>query len=222
MNIGHVQGVQTVKETVVKEQNKKKALEEDVKVQGDKEVVFEKSSKEKTITDYSKDAKIKYAAEIAAVKEMNVALDKKMKDSFLQMALDSLGEQQTGIKVALEEILTTRSDEITDEMVEQAKKDVAEDGYFGVEATAKRMVDFAKALSGDNPEKADLLMDAFLDGFDKATEAWGDGLPEISQKTKERTIELFEEWKAGPDKDQKQTIPVKGQEKNDIKEETPI
>ena len=65
----------------------------------------------------------------------------------------------------------------------QAQKDNAEDGYWGVEQTSDRILDFAKALSGNDPEKADLLLDAFKKGFQEATKSWGDKLPDISQRT---------------------------------------
>lgn len=186
-----------VQETKNKVSNENKKVDKEL-VQ-DKEVVYEKSADikeaKKTVSDYGKDAEIKYAADIAAVKEMQRALDKRMENSFLQMAMDSLGEQQTGLKAKLEEILEAGGEEITPQMIDEAKANVAEDGYFGVEATANRLVDFAKALSGENPEKAEMLKDAFMKGFEQAEELWGDDLPEISQKTKVRTEELFDEWK---------------------------
>lgn len=165
----------------------------------DKDVKFEKVDEKKTLETYGKEAADKYAVNIGVVEEMKKALDQKMEKSFLQMAIDTLGEHQVGIKNALEEILKSKESEITDEMIEEAKEDVSEDGYYGVEATAQRMVDFAKALSGGNPAKAELLRNAFLDAYDQATEAWGDELPEISKKTKERTIELFDEWENKPE-----------------------
>lgn len=198
MNINQVNVVaankSAVQEATKKDIKKNEVKKQEENVSKDKEVVFEKSSDEKTIEDYGKEAQVKYAADIAAVKEMQKALDKRMQNSFLQMAIDSLGEQQTGIKAALEEILSSRSDEITPEMIAEAKADVAEDGYYGVEATANRLVDFAKALSGGDPSKAEMLKDAFLSAYDQAEEMWGDELPEISKQTKARTEELFDQW----------------------------
>lgn len=77
----------------------------------------------------------------------------------------------------------------------QAQADIAEDGYWGVEQTSDRILDFAKALAGDDPEKAEEMLEAFKEGFKQATEAWGDELPEISQKTYDAVIEKFEAWK---------------------------
>lgn len=50
---------------------------------------------------------------------------------------------------------------VDEETQKQAQADIAEDGYWGVEQTSDRILDFAKALSGNDPEKADLLIDAF-------------------------------------------------------------
>lgn len=80
----------------------------------------------------------------------------------------------------------------------QAQADIAEDGYWGVEQTSDRILDFAKALSGDNPEKADLLLDAFKKGFEQATKSWGKKLPDISQRTYDAVVEKFDNWKKGP------------------------
>ena len=79
----------------------------------------------------------------------------------------------------------------------QAQKDIAEDGYWGVEQTPAGILDFAKALSGNDPEKADLLLDAFKKGFQEATKSWGDKLPDISQRTYDAVVEKFDNWKKG-------------------------
>lgn len=79
----------------------------------------------------------------------------------------------------------------------QAQADIAEDGYWGVEQTSNRILDFAKALSGNDPEKADLLLDAFKKGFHEATKSWGKKLPDISQRTYDAVVEKFDAWKTG-------------------------
>lgn len=77
----------------------------------------------------------------------------------------------------------------------QAQADIAEDGYWGVDQTSDRILDFAKALAGNDPEKAEEMLEAFKEGFKQATKAWGDELPEISQKTYDAVLEKFEAWK---------------------------
>ena len=79
----------------------------------------------------------------------------------------------------------------------QAQADIAEDGYWGVEKTSDRILDFAKALSGGDPSKAETLLEAFKKGFEEATSTWGKELPEISQKTYDAVLEKFEAWKNG-------------------------
>ena len=86
---------------------------------------------------------------------------------------------------------------VDEETQKQAQADIAEDGYWGVEQTSDRILDFAKALSGNDPEKADLLIDAFKKGFDDATKSWGKDLPDISNRTYDAVLEKFDKWKNG-------------------------
>ena len=86
---------------------------------------------------------------------------------------------------------------VDEQSQKQAQADIAEDGYWGVEQTSDRILDFAKALSGNDPEKADLLIDAFKKGFDDATKSWGKDLPDISKRTYDAVLEKFDKWKNG-------------------------
>lgn len=78
----------------------------------------------------------------------------------------------------------------------QAEKDISEDGYWGVKQTSDRIIDFAKALTGGDPDKIDEMRDAFKKGFKQATKTWGDELPEISKKTYDAVLQKFDEWAA--------------------------
>ena len=77
----------------------------------------------------------------------------------------------------------------------KAQEEISEDGYWGVKQTSDRILDFAKALSGNDVSKADLLLDAFKKGFAEATKTWGKELPDISQKTYDAVLEKFDAWK---------------------------
>jgi len=77
---------------------------------------------------------------------------------------------------------------------EEAKANIADDGYWGVEQTANRILDFAKALSGGDPSKIEMLKNAVLKGFDAAEKIWGGKLPSISYETKQKVLEGFEAW----------------------------
>lgn len=81
----------------------------------------------------------------------------------------------------------------------QAQADIAEDGYWGVNQTSDRILDFAKALSGNDKSKAQELADSFKKGFDQATKAWGGKLPDISQQTYDKVLEKFDSWMNGED-----------------------
>lgn len=76
----------------------------------------------------------------------------------------------------------------------QAQKDIADDGYYGVQQTADRLFDFASALAGDDVDKMKKMQTAMQKGFDQATKAWGQKLPDISQKTMDAANKKFEEY----------------------------
>ncbi|GHU53362.1 hypothetical protein AGMMS49975_11210 [Clostridia bacterium] len=83
---------------------------------------------------------------------------------------------------------------VDEKTVADAKSDISEKGYYGVEATSKRILDFAKAISGGDASKIGLLRDAVEKGFAAAEKAWGDKLPDITQKTHEAVMKGFDDW----------------------------
>lgn len=74
----------------------------------------------------------------------------------------------------------------------QAQADIAEDGYWGVKQTSDRIIQFATALTGGDPDKIEEMREAFKKGFKQAEETWGGKLPEISQKTYEAVMDKFD------------------------------
>lgn len=87
--------------------------------------------------------------------------------------------------------------EVDDEVATEAAKEVADDGYWGVEQTSERLFSFAKALAGNDPTKADSMLEALQNGFDQATEQWGGELPELCQRTLEATKKKLTDWRDG-------------------------
>lgn len=85
--------------------------------------------------------------------------------------------------------------EVDQETRLQAQKDIAEDGYWGVEQTSERLFSFAKALTGGDPSKADAMIKAVKKGYEEAEKAWGGVLPQISRDTLDRTISKIESWR---------------------------
>jgi hypothetical protein len=85
--------------------------------------------------------------------------------------------------------------QVDPEIRAQAQRDVAEDGYWGVNQTSERMLSFAKALTGGDITKADEMIEAVKKGFEQATKAWGDDLPELCKRKLEVTISKLEAWR---------------------------
>lgn len=75
----------------------------------------------------------------------------------------------------------------------QAQADIAEDGYWGVNQTSDRIIDFAKALTGGDPDKIEDMRAAFEKGFKKAGKTWGGDLPDISQRTYDAVMKKFDQ-----------------------------
>lgn len=77
----------------------------------------------------------------------------------------------------------------------QAQADIAEDGYWGVSQTSQRILDFATALTGGDPDKIDEMRAAFEKGYKQAEKTWGGELPEISKKTYDAVLAGFDKMK---------------------------
>ena len=74
----------------------------------------------------------------------------------------------------------------------QAQQDISEDGYWGVEQTSDRIIDFANALTGGDPSKIEDMREAFKKGYKQAEKTWGGELPEISKKTYDAVMAGFD------------------------------
>lgn len=149
-------------------------------------VVYETSSK----TD-DKSNKIKdYSSVVATMKK-----ELSTKNEQLQNLVTKLLGKQAGKYTKLADLFKDiQADPAT---IEQAQKDIADDGYWGVEQTSDRLVSTAQALSGGDTSKADTLIAAIKKGFDEATEVWGDKLPDICQKTIDAAVKKMEAWRDG-------------------------
>lgn len=81
----------------------------------------------------------------------------------------------------------------------KAKRDISEDGYWGVEKTSERIIDFAKLLSGGDRTKADNIMEALKNGFSKAELAFGEKgkLSKTCYNTYNKVIDELSKWRKG-------------------------
>ena len=182
------------------------------KTSAKKNAVAEKNATEKnTATNaeapaatYTKAERTKVNGKYVTLTKQNQELVAKLKaesdaraDQFRSLVEDMLFKQGKTLSLTdnIYAMLRKGEIEVTPEVQAQAKKDIAEDGYWGVEQTSERLFSFAKAISGDNAEMADKLIAAVEKGFKQATKTWGDELPDLCKKTLDATIEKLNTWK---------------------------
>lgn len=160
--------------------------------------VYEPSSKDKSYKTNTKEQNL------AIVNQLKSDLDnrkRQLQDMVTKMLNKQANTWKTGNSgqngVDMYSLLRSGNLNVDAKTAAKARADIAEDGYWGVEKTSDRILSFAKALSGGDKEKADTLLNAFKKGFQQATGAWGDKLPDISQRTYEATLKKFDAWKNG-------------------------
>ncbi len=86
---------------------------------------------------------------------------------------------------------TTSLDDLTPEMAQDL---ISEDGYWGVEQTSDRIVDFAISAAKNDPKNLDIIKDSITNGLEMAKEAFGGTLPEISQQTYSAAMDKLDAW----------------------------
>ena len=107
-------------------------------------------------------------------------------EAFKAMVKDTIGTQSG---IAWEKIISEKA---------QIEEGTIDD-YWGVDATAQRIFDFAKNLSGGDGELLQTLRDAVEEGFSQAGALFGkksgqDKLPQICNDTYDKVMELFDSW----------------------------
>ncbi len=153
-------------------------------------VIYEKSADTQTVEGVKKyKPNAELVAKLKADAEARTA-------QFRTLVEQLMGKQGVAIGNAddMWKFLADGKFEVDPETKAQAQKDIAEDGYWGVEQTSDRILDFAKALTGGNPDKIEEMRAAFEKGFKQATKTWGKELPEISQKTYQAVMDKFDAW----------------------------
>ncbi len=115
-------------------------------------------------------------------------------DSFKQMIKEMLEKQ--GLKYEQVMKAFDKGEDVVVKVDEETRAKAAEavsaNGYWGVEKTSARILDYAKTLSGGDASKLEQLKNAFQAGFDKAKEAFGGKLPDISQQTYDKVMAGFD------------------------------
>ena len=69
---------------------------------------------------------------------------------------------------------------------------ISENGFFGIVNTADRIASFVLNGAGDDVERLKAGREGAAKGFEDAKKIWGGELPEISQKTIEKTLETLD------------------------------
>lgn len=158
--------------------------------------VYEKSSD----TDSVSTKKNSSTDRSALVKQLQ-ADSERLKNNLLDIVRKSITGQGNAFAIASEDdlwhVLASGNFTADANTIAQAKADIADDGYWGVDQTSSRIVDFAITLSGNDTSKAETLIEAFKKGYAQATGSWGKDLPDISSKTYDAVLEKFQAWQDG-------------------------
>ena len=75
---------------------------------------------------------------------------------------------------------------------DEANDLISENGFFGIANTAGRIASFVLNGAGDDVEKLKAGREGVTKGFEDAKKIWRGELPEISQKTIEKTLETLD------------------------------
>lgn len=74
----------------------------------------------------------------------------------------------------------------------EAAELVGEDGFFGVKQTSQRIADFVINGAGKDEDRFRAGREGMIQGFKEAEAMWGGKLPEISQQTMTKAIEMVD------------------------------
>ena len=166
--------------------SREEASKTETKKTADTGVVYEPS----TSANDSSTKVTDYSSIVASMKK-----ELSSKNEQLQNLVNKLLSNQAKKYISLSDMF--KDIQVDEQTKIQAQKDISDDGYWGVEQTSDRLVSMAKALSGGDSSKADAMISAIEKGFDEATKAWGDKLPDICQKTIDAAKQKLQNWRDG-------------------------
>ena len=83
--------------------------------------------------------------------------------------------------------------------IEEMRLAISDDGQYGVKAVSDRIVQFAIAYAGDDPEKLQDMREAIDMGYAEAEKIFGGKLPDICGKTYNEIIRKLDDWENGND-----------------------
>lgn len=100
-----------------------------------------------------------------------------------------LGKQVKTLNKALFEGIT-----VSPEEQQAALEAISPGGEWSPEAVSENILNMAKALSGGDVSKLELLKNAVIKGFEAAETTWGGKLPSITDETYDLIMKGFDEW----------------------------
>lgn len=136
-------------------------------------------------------------AETTVTYSSSLTMDQNVKgdgfDLLRGLVLNILKEQGIDFKIAT----GAKEIDISQLSQEEARALIADDGYFGVEQTSDRIVDFAIATAGGDPSRLAAIKEGVDKGFNEALEAFGGTLPDISYDTYDAVMQKLDKWAEG-------------------------
>lgn len=132
----------------------------------------------------------------AIIEKLKADSESKM-NSFKNMVTDMLNQQGFAVKNSddMWKLLAKGDYRVDAKTAQEAKDAISENGEWGVNKTAERMFQFAKAYAGDDEAKMEKMMNAFKKGFEQAEKLWGGKLPDISYQTYDKMYEMYDDYK---------------------------
>ncbi len=100
-------------------------------------------------------------------------------------------EDLNAVNITIEDLKELTVDETAQK---EAQAMIDEGGEYSAEIVSDRIVDFAKAISGGDLSKLDILKSAIEKGFEAAEKEFGGELPDISEETYDLTMAKLNQW----------------------------
>lgn len=154
--------------------------------------VYEKSEEAQKATEL---ATAKYQPNAALIEQMK-ADQAKVQNQLMSYVQESLMGQGNAMAASDDvwKFLASGNYTVSAAAKEEAQKAISEGGYWSAEKTSDRIVEFAKALTGGDPDKIEEMRSAIEKGFKEATKAWGKDLPDITNDTYDLIQKKLDNW----------------------------
>lgn len=132
------------------------------------------------------------SAQLKELQEQQVQSFQKMLSGMLTNQADKANIAKNGMKAINADLFSRLT--VTPEQQAAAQQAISENGEWGVNAVATRIVDMAVSLSGGDSSKISELREAVEKGFRQAGFQWGEKLPAITGETHKEITKRFDYW----------------------------